>query len=176
MNKNVVIAGGVLAVVVVAGGIFMVSRGPSTATEGSAHNATAQESIETQNGSYTGSLADLGKRGGNYECTFSHNSAVGDSSGVVYVSGNNIRGDFKSVASGFSVESHMIAKDGFTYTWTPLSPSGFRSRVVDGVTGGGTATEGTYTDQNQTYEYECVPWSVDESKFTLPAISFIDVN
>lgn len=179
MNKNVMVVGAVLLVVVVGGGAYIASRGPSASPYDTKGDSTSEENTEVVGGTYSGSLADLGKRGGNYECTFSHISNAGDSSGVVYVSGKNMRGDFQSVAhaaGGFSVESHMIAKDGFTYTWTPLSPSGFRARVVEGETGGGAATEGAYADQNQIYEYECSPWSVDESKFTPPAIPFVDVN
>lgn len=165
---------GVLAVVVVlgAGWMFFSSSSPQGSDAPGENNASEPES-------FTGTLAELASRGGTFRCTVSQESEVASTEGVVFVDGSRVRGDFTSTvaaAGGLSVETHLVVKDGFTYTWTPIAPNGFKARATEGSTAGGAALSGNYADVNQAYAYECAPWTVDESAFELPALTFIDVN
>lgn len=165
---------GVLAVVVVlgAGWVFFSSSTPTGERE-------SQENTAHEPASFTGTLAELASRGGSYRCTVSQESEVAVTEGVVLVDNTRVRGDFVSTVSaagGISVETHLIVNDGFTYTWTPIAPNGFKARTTEGAGSGSAELSGNYADVNQEYAYECAPWTVDESVFELPALTFIEVN
>lgn len=160
-------------VVVLAGGWFLVSSSPGS-LETSETQGEPQESS-----AFTGTLADLASRGGSYRCSVSQESDVASTAGTVLVDGGRVRGDFTSTvvaAGGLSVETHIIIRDDYTYTWTPIAPTGFRARVAQGGSAGDASLSGQYADFSQAYSYECDPWSVDESAFELPPLTFIDVN
>lgn len=76
----------------------------------------------------------------------------------------------------------MIVKDNFTYTWSPLmAGKGFKAKVVEVVGGDAvvdTGTSGTYSfNATQIGDYDCVDWTVDESKFTLPStVTFTEIK
>lgn len=178
------IAIGMLVIALGGAGFYFSERSKAPVADSVAHESSEIKKVESNDtagnsSTFTGSLSDLRKRGGSYECTFSHTSDVGNSTGVVYVSGDRVRGDFTSSApsvGSFSVESHMIVKDDFTYAWTSLAPQGFKAKITMEGTPSAPPATAQYADQNQSYEYMCTAWAVDESKFTLPDLSFIEVN
>lgn len=149
--------------------MFSGETGPGTDGSGDGEHMAEEKD-------FSGSLAELQKRGGNYRCTFSHESEIVRSTGVVYVAGDRVRGDFESETQGISVDSHMIASNGFIYTWSPIAPNGFKTVQVDTEADGTTETSGEYSDFQQSYDYSCEGWKVDESKFQLPNISFLEIG
>ncbi len=164
---------GLVAIVVIGAGIILIGRDDADMPEDTDTNTAEETGSDT---AFTGSITDLASRGGNHTCTFEHGSDAGESSGTVYISGTDMRGDFKTVAQGVTVESHMIQKDGFMYTWSPASPSGFKMKI-DGTASASTgAPSGSYGDLDQSYSYECSTWSRDNSKFAIPAISFMEFS
>lgn len=176
--RNIAIAVGVL-VVLGAAWYFMGMKGGDSAnpaggtvptgdmTEDGAAGGSAQGASD---GTFTGSIGDLAKRGGNYECTFTTDTAQSKSSGTVYVAGFQIRGDFTSVAAGQTVETHMVQDGGYDYVWSSAAPMGFKSKVTNTAPAAGYApTSGTQDTMGESYSYKCVPWTVDKSKFALPA-------
>lgn len=168
-----IILGALAAIVVLGAGWMLFSS--SSPTGGS----ETHESATAESASFSGTLAELASRGGVFRCTVSQESDVATTEGVVLVDGGRVRGDFVSTVSaagGISVETHLIVKDGFTYTWTPIAPNGFKARVADGAGSGSAALSGSYADASQEYAYECAPWTVDESVFELPALTFVEVN
>lgn len=177
MKTTPLIIGIVLVVAVVLGFVLVGKDSATDATPNTAENTDTQDtSTPAEEGVFTGSIMELAKRGGNFICTFSHSSAVANSTGTVYVSGSDIRGDFKSVAQGINVESHMIQKDGYVYTWSPIAPTGFKIKTVASEGDGDASMSDQYKDLNQAYSYDCKSWSRDASKFTLPNISFTEIN
>lgn len=139
--------------------------GEVTTTEGSAADASAEESASAE---FNGSMKELVARGGDYMCTFTQTTDVADSSGTVYISGERLRGDFKSheKVSDTDVESHMIRDGGFAYVWSSAMPTGFKMVVDDSAS---TDSNSTGFDYNQQLDYSCNSWTVDESQFSLPA-------
>lgn len=119
-------------------------------------------------GIFRGSLFDLAARGGNYICTFTAATAEGESSGTVYVSGDTVRGEFMTSAAGTTMESHMLNMGGYVYTWSPAMPTGMKMRATQGTGDASTGTQGSYSDMQQEYDYDCNAWSLDTSKFALP--------
>lgn len=167
-----------IGLVVIVGGYFWVGSGNKDMAmeEGADAMMGRDDSMAQSDSEFSGSLQDLAKRGGDYKCTFTHDSDVAISSGTVYISDDTVRGDFVSKTQGITAESHMIAKGGYTYTWSPLTPTGFKAKVVEGEGDGAAAMQGGYADMQQSYNYNCKQWSADSSLFEVPAITFIDVS
>ncbi len=165
------IIGGVVALVLVAGGAayFVMNQPPASPAQGGATN-TANTS-ENGSGAFQGSLADLMGRGGDWQCTFNVENEVSKSDGTVFVSGEKLRGDFASMVPQLNqtIDSHMIQSEGYVYVWTSLTTQGFKSKATLGTADGTTAFKDQGVDINQQYNYNCSPWTVDVSKFELPA-------
>jgi hypothetical protein len=165
MNQNTVVGIVMGLVVVVGGGYYLMSTNPIQAPRG-----TSPQIAETaQAGKFTGSVAELTKRGGSWKCTVDAATAQSISAGVTYVSGNKVRADFTTLVQGYgSVESHMIADGESVYSWSSMMPQGIKTTMMaQGV--GGTATSGQGGDANQSYSYDCQPWTSDASLLVPPA-------
>ncbi len=107
-----------------------------------------------------------------YKCTVSQAFSDMENSGVVYLDGARIRGEFDSVVEGKNMHSSFIMKDGFAYNWSDLYPMGAKVKVNTETANGdaSTTTSGTYTwNADQIGQYDCTEWTVDESMFTIPA-------
>lgn len=131
---------------------------------------------------FEGSTAELIARGGDHVCTFDQTVENNRSTGTVYISNGKMRGDFKSSvvtgATPIDVESHMISDGEFMYTWSSMMPTGFKMAVVQNTTADGTTpTSQQMFDANMKLSYDCDPWTVDASKFTLPsAVTFTEIK
>ncbi len=135
-----------------------------------------------------GSLADLAKYGKDYECTFSSNQAKMQMDGHVFVSGENVAGEFKIHAGSAGVmTSHIITDKDFMYSWSSMMNQGFKkaknTQATTSISGtpvnvpGNTAVKGTGStnaqDFQNMYDYDCQVWNKDASVFVPPAnISF----
>lgn len=164
---------GVVAAVVVLGAAalyFVMNPGMQSGMNADT-GSNAEQKKMSGDGAFSGSLADLLGRGGDWQCTFTSESDVANSSGTVYVSGAKLRGDFASVVPQLNqtIDSHMIQSDGYVYVWTSLTPQGFKAKTTIGTPDGTTQFQGQGVDINQQYNYNCAPWAVDGSKFELPA-------
>lgn len=136
--------------------------------EGSVSTTTATtEPVIAQDGTYVGSLNDLARSGKAYQCTVNHTVQGITSSGVVYISGENIKAEFSSeVPIVGAVKTHMIADRESVYTWTSLMPQGFKVKRID--TTSQTQQQVNPIDFNQKLAYTCVAWTPDMSVFALP--------
>lgn len=116
------------------------------------------------------SMSALVKKGGNYMCTVSHGTEVGDTKGTVYIAKDKIRGDFTTniTVAGMgdmgNIDTHMISDGESTYTWSSASPEGFKG-PIDSESQTGSSSQ---VPTNQELDYKCVGWTVDDSKFSLP--------
>lgn len=130
-------------------------------------------------------FSQLMAQNGTYKCTV--NQYVGDieSKGTVYMSGGLLRAEFATTVQGRAIDTTMITRDGYTYTWTSMAPTmGFKAKVVAPTTEGNTnvnantKTSGSYSwNAEQIGDYNCEAWTVDQSKFTVPSsITFTSVN
>ncbi len=154
-----------------------VPQGVPSAEENSVNETADTAATEGANGAFTGSIADLLSRGGDWKCTFDVDNQTSHSSGTVYVSGAKVRGDFTSQVPQVSqtVESHMIQNEGYVYVWTPLSPSGFKTKATIGTPDASTKFKGQGVNIDQAYAYDCAPWTADQSLFAPPAgITFME--
>lgn len=114
---------------------------------------------------------------GSYSCTVTQDIGVAQTQGTVFIDNGKMRGDFNSTVQGMNVNTSLVVKEGYTYTWTSLAPIGFKTPLVKGASASSTAsTSGTYgIDTKKIGSYNCVPWTADASKFTLPtSVTFKD--
>jgi hypothetical protein len=114
---------------------------------------------------------------GSYKCTVTQDVGVAQTQGIVFIDNGKIRGDFDSTVQSVKVNTSLIAKEGYVYTWTSLAPIGFKTALVKGVAATSSAsTSGTYgIDTKKIGSYDCVSWIVDLSKFVLPtSVTFKD--
>ena len=176
MNTNVIV-GGLLAVVVAGGGYYLWSSQSAPAqsnTQGTSQQETQAQADQNaaqaaQSGDYSGSLADLAARGGSWQCSVDSKALDAASSGTTYVSGNLVRADFTTTVQSYGkVESHLIVRDGYSYSWSPIMPGGIKTKVT-AAGQGGTSTSGSGASANQSYSYHCEPWTPDASLFAVPA-------
>lgn len=125
-------------------------------------------------------FGQLVAQGGSYECTV--NQYVGEtvSQGTVYTSGTLVRGEFNSKANGLDINTSLIVRDGYTYTWTSMAPKmGFKAKVVaSGEANPNQQTSGTINwNADQIGDYDCKDWTPDMAKFDLPAgVNFQELN
>jgi hypothetical protein len=183
------IIGLVIAAVVVLGGGYLLMSGGYSMTDTKV-NATSPEFTDpgeqeadavagkSTGGSFTGSWTDLVKRGGTYVCEVDHSSAADGTSGSVYVSGSDVRGDFTSTVAGKSVASHMLKKGDTVYVWGGGMEGGLMMQSAMMQGGGGSApTTGDVVDTNQSYGWNCTHTTPDASKFVKPAgVEFMDLS
>jgi hypothetical protein len=195
MNKTimasiigVVVIGAAVAVIVTrpnmrssdAGNV--VSEGQTSEADASGAATTTPADSEAGSSGKKMAFGDFIKQGGSYQCTVNQYIDAGYTSttkGTVYISGGNIRGNYNVQVQGMSIDTSVIVRDGFVYTWTSLANIGYKAPVAADVDGAqaaqtGTGTSGTFTwNTDMIGDYDCNPWTADASQFTLPTgISF----
>lgn len=144
-------------------------------------NLPAVATSSTETASKKMAFSQLVKQGGSYQCTVKQYMSDVENDGVVFMDKNRLRGEFSTIAEGMKIDSTMITKDGYTYTWSSFAPkSGFKVKVlpVDETKNESTSTSGTYSwNADQIGDYYCEAWTPDESKFTLPSsVMFTEVK
>jgi hypothetical protein len=173
----------IIAVLAVAGGGYAVWKGKSAEkahvnVEQSASTNTevkTEGTVPASNGKKVAFSAFI-KQDGSYECTVHQWVGNTDTIGKVYLDNGRIRANFNTDYNGSTISGSAIIKNGFAYTWSSLLPMGFKIAVkenADGVLGGSVTASGdkkTYDwNADQIGDYDCVPWTLDEAHFTVPA-------
>jgi hypothetical protein len=120
------------------------------------------------------------KGGGSYKCTVNQNVGGMDTKGTTYMKDGMVRGEYKTNVQGVSMESTLIVRDGYTYSWSSAMPNlGFKAKVVgDTAPDTNAGTSGTYSfNAEQIGDYDCQPWTSDDTMFAIPAtITFTEVK
>ncbi len=167
MNTNALL-GTIAAVVIIGGGAWYLSQTPPATKE------AVQQETTTNTGTTT--FADFVAQGGSRSCTVTVNNPTAPATGVVYVSGSEIRADFVAkpvTANGMEISAHMIQTGGYVYSWTDMIPQGVKVAMTN--SSGAAASQGF--DMNAQVAYDCTPWIVDASKFVVPStVTFMEVN
>ena len=167
MNKTILYAVGGI-VVVGAGAYFLMNKPAGPATPGGDTN--------TPTPGASMSMKELLGLGGAQRCTFTNTVENSESSGVVYVAGGKMRGDFTSVAAGQTIQSHMIVDGETSYVWSDAAPQGMKISFADMNAQRGENTNQSF-DVNEKVGYSCGAWTVDAGMFALPAgVEFSDLG
>lgn len=170
------IIGAISALAVIAGISYaVITKSPSKSgetktaqTEGTAHNQQPASSGKKM------AFADFLKQGGAYQCTVNQYVQDIESKGKVYIDGGRISGVFSTKVQGMTIDTNILVRDGYSYTWSSMMQGiGYKIKTVDPKdvpTSSGASTSGTYSfNAEQIGDYNCTPWSVDESTFSVPA-------
>ena len=116
-------------------------------------------------------FTELMKQGGSYKCTVTQNVANMASNGAVYIHNNLIKATFSTNIQGQTIDTNMVVKEGYTYTWTSMTKGiGYKVKTVEKTdeTSVGKSSA-TYTwNGEQIGEYDCQAWVADDSIFNLP--------
>lgn len=169
---------GVIAVLLIGGGIFWVKNGDEAKAPGVADEAktVSDEGVaekEETAAATSGSIKDLLALGRAQQCTFS-DTVTGGTDGVVYVANNKVRGDFTATVGGTATGSHMIVDGTAAYLWMDGQTTGFKT-VLDQAQPSVAAGQTQQFDANTSVDYSCKAWSVDNAVFTLPSgVTFSD--
>ena len=165
----------VIIVAVVVGGYFIVRQKNGTPEK------IGEESSESGSEATSGKkipFSEFAKQGGSYKCEVQQYLSDFENSGTVYFTEGKLRGDFSTVAEGKKMDSSIIMKDGYMYNWSSAAPQMGIKVKVSAEEQGGTPSSGDYSwNTDQVGDYDCDPWTVDNSKFELPsAVNFTEIK
>lgn len=164
MKTTHIVLGLIAIGILAAAAWYLVLAAPTDRAE------NTEERSESVAGTFTGSIADLARRGGSHRCTLSSSTNGVSTDGVVYVSGEKVRGDFTSTIPQFGpVESHMLADGERVHTWTSVMPTGYSMLQTKAENTEEVAVGGQSVGVNQAYTYDCAPWSPEQERFELPS-------
>jgi hypothetical protein len=158
MSKSVL--GGIIAVVVVAAGAYLV-----WGRLGSAPAAQSTATTTPQTASFK-ELAAMPPQ----ECAFTSANAT---QGTVATANGMVRADFTGEASGKPIAGHFIMRDNTSYVWMDGMAQGFKNSLAATTS----APQEEAVSPDERVSYSCHAWAPDESRFALPAgITFLTVG
>lgn len=183
MGNKVVIGILVIITLILAGaGVTWFKNSASLKTDQPALEATTSPAAQASVSSDTRmALKDLFSSSKSQKCTFSDTNS--GSSGTIYMSDGQMRGDFTSVSQGQTVMSHLIVINNTSYVWTDASDQGVKmsyEKVTQLTSSTASAqTSGTTMpiSLDQKVSYECSAWTKDPALLTLPTtVKFNDFS
>lgn len=165
MQKKLIIL--VILVVAVVGGYFVLGGNKEVKNE-EFGNVKEEEQTAGKKMAFSQFL----KQGGAYKCEVKQSMSDFENSGTMYVNGKTLRGEFSTVAEGKKMDSSFISREGYTYTWSSMTPGmGFKMKTVENIEVPDTNVDinGNYAwSADQIGDYNCENWVVDASKFETP--------
>ena len=178
MNKKLII--GIVAVVVILGagaGYFAMqddSKNNSTATSSQTASDQSNQKIEADDDKVSGSLSTVSKNGKAQECTFTSVGSSGSVDGKMYTDGKG-RGLMEislATEQGNQGKSHTLLTTDKVYSWTETGSQTFGvvydKTQLEAQTNSSQPTQETAGTNNQSFDFDCKNWTVDEAKLTVP--------
>lgn len=161
----------VVGIVAVGGYFWLGSGNQSAEISMEQEGAATEEEVMLEESSKKMAFSEFIKAGGSYKCTVNQSAEGVTSGGTVYIDGAMVRGEFNSVANSLNVDTSLIVRDGFTYSWSSLTPTlGFKVKAEAPKEEDTTAeTKASYAWNSETIgDYDCEPWTADASMFAVP--------
>jgi hypothetical protein len=124
-------------------------------------------------------FSELVKQQGPYACTIAQYSDGSSTQGLVYISGDRIRGIFTVASGDKNIDSNVLILDGYTYSWVShMKGNGYKIKNKENNLTSTTTKDTSYTwDPSSVGDYSCKEWSVDETMFALPKeVTFTEVK
>lgn len=122
----------------------------------------------------SGSFLSLLEMGMSIQCDYQYTPETGGAvAGTSYIDGRTgrVRSDFEMQQAGERYESSLIVKDDRSYVWTNSAYGNFA--IVSDVSSDGSVEAETAGEDmvslDDEVSYDCRPWTVEESRFALPA-------
>jgi len=164
MSKTMI--GVIVAIVVIVGGYFIynANKGGTDVSD-----TTSDVTSSAQTSTDKAALAELIKKGGTLTCTITQNVNNTKVTGTMFMGSGMMRGEYTTKVQNVNIDSNFIVRDGFTYTWSSMTPNaGFKVAIPAVGSTASTANTSSF-DVSQVEDYKCEAWTLDASKFTLPA-------
>ena len=163
------------------GGIFLLSsksKNPPKSNSQTVSQPSSQISPSPAATTANKSIKDLLMMGVSQKCTFTKNDTETSSTITIYMDNGHVRGDIETVASGKTVDSHMIIQGTETYIWMEGQNSGFKMAFNSNTpTSKPVQGQNNSVNPDEKVDYVCSPWSADQTIFSLPAnIQFSDFS
>jgi len=157
---------GLVIIIIIGLGAYFILHGNKAMAPSSTTSSTAPTAGGMQ------SLSALVAAGSPVTCQFASTTPQGRMQGTMYIANGMVAGDFTTQnPQAGTVNTHMLTRDNTSYVWTSLSTTGFKS-TINAANANNAPSQGV--SYSQPMDYQCQPWTVDSSKFSLPAnISFI---
>lgn len=181
--KNIII--GILIVLALGAGWYYWStnQNETTTTETTTQEDTTSEDTTTEESDSSNNLMSLLQSGENQMCTYSVEQNGNTISGVIYMSGENMRNNYELTGESEEIMGSMIKQGDTMYIWGPSVPQGIKMTFdLEQLQAQAEANpeqpqSTTPFDVTQDMEYSCDPWNVDETQFMPPAnITFTDMS
>ena len=174
-KKSLFIVIGIVLLFLVGGGFLVINK--KTSPDGNSLFPQKQTGLQESGNKST--LKDLLAKGIAQKCTFSDKMEGVDSSGIMYISGNKMRGDFDSVVEGKTMASHMIFENNTAYNWSDGQKTGmmFKMDPNEAKDAQNEVKQNQQFDPNKVIDYKCSAWIVDNSLFVPPSdVKFSDLS
>lgn len=165
-------AGVVLVLVLLAVGAFLILPKTSQKTVNEENMGMMADNTTTK------TIRDLMAMTANQSCSFSDDMG---NSGTLYSGGGSVRVDAQSMHDDAPVTSHLVSDGNYMYLWGDDSTEGMKMGINE-IEEAQANTSSQYNtpkafDVNESVNYECNPWSVDDTMFALPSnITFTDFS
>lgn len=171
MKKYLII---IAVLILLAVGYFGFKQYGSSNTSGNPVSETAKIAGDV----VKGTIQDILSAGKSVTCTVAYDEKEIGGTGIIFVSGKKMAGDFKTTVEGKIIESHMITDGTYSYIWSSDQTEGIKMKIDEAkVTPGanGQVKNNDVFDLEKESNLKCSPWLIDNSKFNPPAnIKFTD--
>ncbi len=170
---------GILLVIIA--GYFLVRPAvvSTNGDEAAQAESVSQSTQATSSDSRKMAFMDFMKRGGSYKCSITQSIGGMDTKGTMYMHKGMVRGEYGAKIQGADIDTTLVVRDGYTYTWSSMAPNmGFRMKAVGATVDKNVpTTEMSGFDASQIGDYDCEPWSGNTTTFDLPkSITFTDIK
>lgn len=177
MKKKVAIGVGVIIVIALLAGFFMRNKSASQVKDSMVSPTPQNEAAQPQGMQNT--LKGLLGMGQSQTCTYEVGEGLGTS--TVHVASGKMRSDTTVKTGQTEVISHTIMDGQTTYSWMDGQKMGYKMdfAAMQGNTMKGDVNNSGQAniDPNKQFNFKCSSWSVDNSRFTLPAgVEFNDMT
>lgn len=179
MDKKILFIAVPIVIIAIIGGVILSQSKKATPSE--EQTPPTQAVKQTGEETFSGSILNLLKRGKNVSCTYKMTNEAGTTEGMVYMAGEKMKGEFKTVATnGQEFDSSIIRDSKYTYSWSSVMAGGTKMKIEkDAEQGESTEAEKDDTTKSleQDVDLKCKGWSVDNSMFVPPSnIEFKDLS
>jgi hypothetical protein len=181
MQKNVaLIISVIILVLLLGGGLFLFSKQAKTTPQIQTQKIQNLPKTETQKtpSTITGTIKDLLSGGKTQACTINYPNDMG--TGNIYVADKKFGGDFTIKTDGEKdITGYMISDGTYMYSWSDDKNTGIKMNLAEAQKQVPTAQteQKSNLDLNQKLDFKCMPWTIDNSKFSVPtAIKFTDLT
>lgn len=141
------------------------------------------EENSQQETAFTGSMWELLGRQ-SVECTWDQSDEEGQSQGRIYVDGQRMAGNMSANYGGEVMNMQMMSDGEWMYQWSEGTNQGTKMNLdsLEQMSDDTQEPESEVESEDmealsQDYNYECQPWQVNESVFSLPQdVEFTDLS